>query len=145
MLGKHLVREEDRITVLEVQFQLCQSVYAAMQGLGAPACARFLTSWYPDKERGTFWGFWTASNNIGGFAAPILAGTAASMYGWRYASCCLRASHCARLPAYKAVRVLSQTQIVYWQVLLRGGQWILFCLQPATYAFLASWRRECGL
>ncbi|KAK9908663.1 hypothetical protein WJX75_001165 [Coccomyxa subellipsoidea] len=55
-----------------------------LQGLGAPACARILTLWYPDKERGTFWGFWTASNNIGGFAAPILAGTAATMYGWRY-------------------------------------------------------------
>jgi MFS family permease len=57
---------------------------STLQGLGAPACARFLTSWYADKERGTFWGFWTASNNIGGFAAPILAGTAASMYGWRW-------------------------------------------------------------
>lgn len=54
-----------------------------VQGLGAPACARILTSWYPDKERGTFWGFWVASNNIGGVAAPILAGTAATMYGWR--------------------------------------------------------------
>ena len=61
-----------------------QSDHAAVQGLGAPACARFLTSWYADKERGTFWGFWTASNNIGGFAAPILAGTAASIYGWRW-------------------------------------------------------------
>ncbi|KAK9901089.1 hypothetical protein WJX75_003573 [Coccomyxa subellipsoidea] len=55
-----------------------------LQGLGAPACARILTSWYPDNERGTFWGFWVASNNIGGVAAPILAGTAATMYGWRY-------------------------------------------------------------
>ena len=55
------------------------------QGLGAPACARLLTSWYPDKLRGTFWGFWTASNNVGGFAAPILAGTAARHYGWRCA------------------------------------------------------------
>lgn len=55
-----------------------------LQGLGAPACARLLTSWYPDRLRGTFWGFWTASNNVGGFAAPILAGTAARHYGWRW-------------------------------------------------------------
>ena len=53
------------------------------QGLGSPACARILTSWYPDRERGTFWGFWTASNNIGGFLAPIIAGNAAAHYGWR--------------------------------------------------------------
>ena len=54
-----------------------------LQGLGAPACARTLTAWYPESLRGTFWGFWTASNNVGGFAAPILAGTAARAYGWR--------------------------------------------------------------
>jgi MFS transporter, OPA family, sugar phosphate sensor protein UhpC len=54
-----------------------------LQGLGAPACARTLTSWYPESLRGTFWGFWTASNNVGGFAAPILAGTAARAAGWR--------------------------------------------------------------
>ena len=33
--------------------------------------------------RGTFWGFWTASNNVGGFAAPLLAGGAATAFGWR--------------------------------------------------------------
>ena len=58
-------------------------VACAPQGLGSPACARILTSWYPDRERGTFWGFWTASNNIGGFLAPIIAGNAAAHYGWR--------------------------------------------------------------
>jgi MFS family permease len=60
--------------------------WGCFQGLGAPACARILTVWYPDKLRGTFWGFWTASNNIGGFLAPIIAGTAARLYGWRYAN-----------------------------------------------------------
>lgn len=69
-----------------------------MQGLGAPACARFLTAWFAGKERGTFWGFWTASNNVGGFLAPLLAGTAARHYGWRYAHPCglstTQSSHC---------------------------------------------------
>eukprot|EP00898_Chlorokybus_atmophyticus_P000707 jgi/Chlat1/1637/Chrsp127S08673 len=55
-----------------------------LQGLGAPACARLLTSWFASKERGTYWGFWTASNNVGGFAAPLLAGYAAKHYGWRW-------------------------------------------------------------
>ena len=54
-----------------------------LQGLGAPACARILTAWYPESMRGTFWGFWTASNNVGGFAAPLLAGGAAAAFGWR--------------------------------------------------------------
>lgn len=55
-----------------------------LQGLGAPACARMLTSWYAGKERGRWWSIWTASNNVGGFAAPILAGSAANKLGWRW-------------------------------------------------------------
>ena len=35
-------------------------VNGLLQGLGAPACARILTAWYPESLRGTFWGFWTA-------------------------------------------------------------------------------------
>lgn len=66
-----------------VAYTILGNFPCVQQGLGAPACARILTSWYPDKERGTLWGFWVASNNIGGVAAPILAGTAATMYGWR--------------------------------------------------------------
>jgi hypothetical protein len=67
-----------------------QSGGLRLQGLGSPACARILTSWYPDRERGTFWGFWTASNNIGGFLAPIIAGNAAAHYGWRCGACTAR-------------------------------------------------------
>jgi MFS transporter, OPA family, sugar phosphate sensor protein UhpC len=55
-----------------------------LQGLGAPACAKLLTQWYSSSERGTAWSIWTASNNVGGFAAPWIAGTAAGMLGWRW-------------------------------------------------------------
>lgn len=55
-----------------------------MQGLGAPACAKLLTQWYSSSERGTAWSIWTASNNVGGFAAPWIAGTAAGALGWRW-------------------------------------------------------------
>lgn len=54
-----------------------------MQGLGAPACARIMTTWWSDTERGTVWGVWTASNNVGGFLAPMLVGNVARRYGWR--------------------------------------------------------------
>ncbi|KAA6417684.1 MAG: MFS transporter [Trebouxia sp. A1-2] len=53
-------------------FCVCWGANGLLQGLGAPACARFLTAWFAGKERGTFWGFWTASNNVGGFLAPLL-------------------------------------------------------------------------
>uniref|UniRef100_A0A1D2ACF3 Major facilitator superfamily (MFS) profile domain-containing protein n=1 Tax=Auxenochlorella protothecoides TaxID=3075 RepID=A0A1D2ACF3_AUXPR len=55
-----------------------------LQGVGAPCCARILTSWFAAKERGTYWGMWNIAHNMGGFAAPILAGTAAKMYGWKW-------------------------------------------------------------
>jgi MFS transporter, OPA family, sugar phosphate sensor protein UhpC len=55
-----------------------------LQGLGAPACAKLLTQWYSSSERGTAWSIWTASNNVGGFAAPWIAGTAAGVLGWRW-------------------------------------------------------------
>ena len=55
-----------------------------MQGLGAPACAKLLTQWYSSSERGTAWSIWTASNNVGGFLAPWIAGGAAGALGWRY-------------------------------------------------------------
>jgi MFS family permease len=43
-----------------------------------------LTTWFASKERGTYWGLWNIAHNLGGFLAPIVAGTAAGMLGWRW-------------------------------------------------------------
>ena len=55
-----------------------------LQGWGAPACAKILTAWFATKERGTYWGMWNIAHNLGGFSAPILAGTAARALGWQW-------------------------------------------------------------
>ena len=55
-----------------------------LQGFGAPSCAKILTSWFAAGERGTYWGMWNIAHNLGGFLAPILAGTAARTYGWSW-------------------------------------------------------------
>jgi MFS transporter, OPA family, sugar phosphate sensor protein UhpC len=55
-----------------------------LQGLGGPSCARILTSWFATKERGTYWGMWNIAHNLGGFAAPVFAGSMAKMYGWQW-------------------------------------------------------------
>lgn len=65
-------------------FAIFWTANGLLQGLGSPACARLLTSWYSASERGTAWSIWTASNNVGGFLAPLVAGTAAGALGWRY-------------------------------------------------------------
>jgi sugar phosphate permease len=59
-------------------------VWFSVQGFGGPCCARILTSWFATNERGTYWGMWNVAHNLGGFLAPILAGTAARTLGWQW-------------------------------------------------------------
>lgn len=55
------------------------------QGWGWPPCARLLTHWYAQKERGRWWGFWNTSHNIGGALIPLVATSCAECLGWRFA------------------------------------------------------------
>jgi MFS transporter, OPA family, sugar phosphate sensor protein UhpC len=55
------------------------------QGWGWPPCARLLTHWYSQKERGTWWGFWNSSHNVGGALIPLFAAFCAQLWGWRFA------------------------------------------------------------
>ncbi len=55
------------------------------QGWGWPPCAKLLTHWYSHKERGTWWGFWSSSQSVGGAVIPLLAAFCAHYWGWRYA------------------------------------------------------------
>lgn len=55
------------------------------QGWGWPPCARLLTHWYSQSERGRWWSVWNTSHNIGGALIPILVSLVAQEYGWRWA------------------------------------------------------------
>lgn len=33
-----------------------------------------LTRWFAARERGTYWGLWNISTNLGGFLSPIVVG-----------------------------------------------------------------------
>jgi MFS transporter, OPA family, sugar phosphate sensor protein UhpC len=55
------------------------------QGWGWPPCARLLTHWYSQAERGTWWSVWSTSHNVGGFLIPIVAAFCAQHFGWRSA------------------------------------------------------------
>lgn len=54
------------------------------QGWGWPPCAKLLTSWYSQKERGTWWGLWNSSHNVGGAVIPLVVGVSAQLMGWRF-------------------------------------------------------------
>lgn len=68
-----------------VMFALLWGLNGWFQGWGWPPCARLLTHWYSQSERGTWWSVWSTSHNVGGFLIPIIAGYCATFLGWRYA------------------------------------------------------------
>ncbi|HSX12639.1 MAG TPA: MFS transporter family glucose-6-phosphate receptor UhpC [Rhabdochlamydiaceae bacterium] len=66
-------------------FALFWGLNGWFQGWGWPPCARLLTHWYSQNERGTWWGFWNTSHSVGGALIPIIAAVCAQYLGWRYA------------------------------------------------------------
>lgn len=55
------------------------------QGWGWPPCAKLLTHWYSQSERGSWWSIWNTSHNVGGAIIPLLVGGIAQSMGWRMA------------------------------------------------------------
>lgn len=55
------------------------------QGWGWPGCAKLLTHWYSQSERGTWWSLWNTSHNLGGALIPILVTHCIYYFGWRSA------------------------------------------------------------
>lgn len=53
-----------------------------VQGMGSGPCLRSLAHWYSARERGTVFGFWNISHNIGGAAAGIVAVKCTEYFGW---------------------------------------------------------------
>lgn len=55
------------------------------QGFGWPPCTRFLTQWYSQNERGSWWSTWSIAHNVGAFAIPWVVGAALYFFEWRAA------------------------------------------------------------
>ncbi|HOW90375.1 MAG TPA: phosphoglycerate transporter protein PgtP, partial [Elusimicrobiales bacterium] len=54
------------------------SVNGWAQGMGWPPCARTLTHWFSDRERGTIFAFWNLAHNLGGgLVGPVVNGALA--------------------------------------------------------------------
>ncbi|MBM3208603.1 MAG: MFS transporter [Chlamydiae bacterium] len=66
-------------------FALFWGLNGVFQGWGWPPCARLLTHWYSQKERGTWWGVWNTSHSVGGALIPLIAAFCAQLWGWRFA------------------------------------------------------------
>jgi OPA family glycerol-3-phosphate transporter-like MFS transporter/OPA family sugar phosphate sensor protein UhpC-like MFS transporter len=53
------------------------------QGMGFPPCARILSHWFSPKERGTTWGIWNTSHQVGAAIILVASGFLVSRFDWR--------------------------------------------------------------
>ena len=65
-------------------FIICWGVNGWVQSIGAASCVVGLSRWYKSCERGSFYGFWSTSHNIGEALTYILTAVVASYCGWRW-------------------------------------------------------------
>lgn len=65
-------------------FVVCWGVNGWVQSMGAPSSVVSLSRWFKNSERGSFYGFWSTSHNIGEAITYILTAVVASYFGWRW-------------------------------------------------------------
>ena len=65
-------------------FAIFWGVNGWVQSMGAPSCIVSLSRWYKDEERGSFYGFWSTSHNIGEALTYILTAVVVSYFGWEW-------------------------------------------------------------
>lgn len=65
-------------------FVLLWGLNGWFQSMGAASGVVSLSRWYSSKERGTYYGFWSASHNIGEALTFISIALVVSWVGWRY-------------------------------------------------------------
>lgn len=68
-----------------VFFALFWGLNGWFQGFGWPPCTRFLTQWYSQNERGSWWSTWSIAHNVGAFAIPWVIGASLLFFDWRFA------------------------------------------------------------
>lgn len=66
-------------------FALFWGLNGWFQGFGWPPCARFLTHWYSQSERGSWWSTFNVSHNVGAWTIAWVVGITLAYFGWRMA------------------------------------------------------------
>lgn len=71
-------------SVLFGVFALCWGLNGWVQSMGAPSAIVGLSRWFPLRIRGTFYGFFSASHNIGEGLSFLAVGLIVSTLGWKW-------------------------------------------------------------
>ena len=72
------------ISAFYVIFAILWGINGWAQSMGAPPSIVALSRWYDDAHRGTFYGFFSASHNLGEFFSFLFVGGLVSLFGWQY-------------------------------------------------------------
>lgn len=65
-------------------FAICWGVNGWVQSMGAPSCVVSLSRWYKNDVRGSYYGFWSTSHNIGEAITYILTAMVTTYFGWQW-------------------------------------------------------------
>ena len=71
-------------SVLFILFAICWAINGSAQSMGAPPAIIALSRWYPLRIRGTYYGFFSASHNIGEGLSFIFVGSVVAAFGWKW-------------------------------------------------------------
>ena len=69
--------------VIFVTFAVMWGINGWAQSMGAPPAIISLSRWYPLRERGTYYGFFSASHNLGEFFSFLFVGSIVTFAGWQ--------------------------------------------------------------
>jgi OPA family sugar phosphate sensor protein UhpC-like MFS transporter len=67
-----------------VVFTILWALNGWFQSMGAPSSVIAITRWFDGKERGSFYGFWSASHNIGESITFIVISFVVTAVGWQW-------------------------------------------------------------
>ncbi|MBO6170262.1 MAG: MFS transporter [Bacteroidales bacterium] len=71
-------------SVLFISFCVFWAINGFAQSMGAPASIVSLSRWFPLKTRGTYYGIFSASHNIGEGLSFVFVGSIVAAFGWKW-------------------------------------------------------------
>ena len=84
VLGATAVNAGISSSVIFIVFAVMWGVNGWAQSMGAPPSIVTLSRWFPLRIRGTYYGFFSASHNIGEGLSFIFVGSIVAAFGWKW-------------------------------------------------------------
>lgn len=84
ILGVTALRGGIANTTLFILFAICWAINGGAQSMGAPPAIIALSRWYPLRIRGTYYGFFSSSHNIGEGLSFVFVGMLVATFGWKW-------------------------------------------------------------